>query len=262
MLGIDLQGRVAIVTGATKGIGLGVAKMLAKAGCSIAACSRQAEDGQLVQAFMSSMEEIGTQVFYQTCDVTQAASIQTFVEAVAGQFGKIDIVVSNAGMNVFKGVDDCTLDEWTFNTDLNLRSHWLISKASRPYLEASQHGGCVIVMTSNHAYSSIKGCFPYNTTKTALLGLVNAMALEWKNKIRVVGLAPGFIETEGGETWFQSFENPEEEKQKTIDRHLVAKLGTVEEVGAFCAFLASDFAKFMTGTTYLMDGGRSAIMQD
>jgi NAD(P)-dependent dehydrogenase (short-subunit alcohol dehydrogenase family) len=124
------------------------------------------------------------------------------------------------------------------------------------------NNGVIIVMTSNHAYHSIPGCFPYNVTKTALTGLVRALAIEWGPDIRVVGLAPGFIQTEGGEVWFESFADPEAEKDKTIKRHPAGKLGTVEEVGAFCAFLASDYARFITGTTYLMDGGRSAIMQD
>jgi len=262
MLGIDLNGRTAIVTGATRGIGLGVSEMLAKAGCHIAGCSTQPSTSETVQRFTNRVTDHGVRAFHQTCNMTRPEEVADFVKATATEFGSIDILISNAGVNVFKGVDACTLDEWAFNADLNLRAHWLISKACRPYLAKSPFGGCIVVMTSNHAYHSIPGCFPYNTTKAALPGLVRAMALEWKNSIRVVGLAPGFIETEGGEAWFQGFDNPEKEKQQTIDRHLVPKLGAVEEVGAFCAFLASGYASFMTGATYLMDGGRSAIMQD
>ena len=262
MLGIDLSGRVAIVTGSSRGIGFGVAKMLAQAGCHVAGCSLQERSSERVEQFLNIVESFGCQSFYQKCDITNPDDIQDFVSAVVERFDTIDILVSNAGVNVFKGVDDCSLDDWTFNINLNLRSHWLISKACRPYLQKSPYGGSIVIMTSNHAYNSISGCFPYNTTKTALLGLVNAMSLEWKNRIRVNGLAPGFIDTEGGDSWFHTFENPNAEKQRTIDRHLVPKLGSVDEVGAFCAFLASDYASFMTGTTYLMDGGRSAIMQD
>jgi NAD(P)-dependent dehydrogenase (short-subunit alcohol dehydrogenase family) len=99
-------------------------------------------------------------------------------------------------------------------------------------------------------------------TKTALTGLVRSQAIEWGPEIRTVGVAPGFIETPGNNKWFESFSDAEAERNRTIKLHPAGKLGSVEEVGAFCAFLASEYAAFMTGTTYLMDGGRSALMQD
>jgi NAD(P)-dependent dehydrogenase (short-subunit alcohol dehydrogenase family) len=148
-----------------------------------------------------------------------------------------------------------------YNYKLNLSSHWAISKLCKPYLERSDNG-VIIIMTSNHAFTSIPGCFPYNVTKTALTGLVRSLAMEWGPKIRTIGMAPGFIETPGNDKWFESFPDAEAERQRTIKLHPAGKLGTVEEVGAFCAYLATDYARFITGTTYLMDGGRSALMQD
>ncbi len=106
------------------------------------------------------------------------------------------------------------------------------------------------------------GCFPYNVTKTALTGLVRSLAIEWGPNIRTVGLAPGFIDTEGNQKWFDSFPDAEKERQRTIDMHPVKKIGTPEEVGAWCVFLSSEYASFASGTTYLLDGGRSALMQD
>jgi NAD(P)-dependent dehydrogenase (short-subunit alcohol dehydrogenase family) len=92
--------------------------------------------------------------------------------------------------------------------------------------------------------------------------LVRALAIEWGPSIRVIGIAPGFIETSGNDKWFESFPDAEAEHQRTISLHPAGKLGTAEEVGAWCAFLASDFAAFATGATYLIDGGRSALMKD
>ncbi len=117
-------------------------------------------------------------------------------------------------------------------------------------------------MASNHAFSSIAGCSPYNIAKTALTGLVRSLAIEWGPKIRTVGIAPGFIETPGNQVWFNSFADADKEKQRTIDLHPVKKLGTVEEIGGWCVFLASEYAGFASGVTYLIDGGRSALMQD
>lgn len=261
MLSINLSGKVAIVTGISSGIGAGVARVLAQAGCQVAGCSRKKEGDETVLNFRESIEEHGQKAYYKEVDVTIKEQIDAFVEDVIGVFGKVDMVVSNAGVNVFKGVSGCTEEEWMYNHELNLASHWRLGKATQPYLEKSA-GGVFIVMTSNHAYSSIPGCFPYNVTKTALTGLVRAMAIEWGPAVRVLGLAPGFVDTAGNDLWFNSFADPQAERERTIKLHPAGKLGTVEEVGAWCAFLASHFAAFATGTTYLLDGGRSALMQD
>lgn len=261
MLAIDLTDKVAIVTGVSSGIGAGVAKVLAKAGCHVAGCARAAEDDDSAKAFRESVEAFGKKAFYQTVDVTSKEQLAAFVDSVAQEFKQIDLVISNAGVNVFKGASDCTEEEWLYNHELNLASHWRLAKASRKHLDKSS-SGTFIVMTSNHAYSSIPGCFPYNVTKTALTGLVRAMAIEWGPSVRVLGLAPGFIDTPGNDKWFNSFPDAAAERQRTINLHPAGKLGTQEEVGSWCAFLASDFAAFATGTTYLLDGGRSALMQD
>lgn len=95
-------------------------------------------------------------------------------------------------------------------------------------------------------------------------GLIRALALAvQRNKdIHVISIAPGFIVTEGGEEWFNAFSDPKKKREKIIEIHPVRKLGTVEEVGALCAFLCSSYASFISGSTYLIDGGRSAVMQD
>jgi NAD(P)-dependent dehydrogenase (short-subunit alcohol dehydrogenase family) len=92
--------------------------------------------------------------------------------------------------------------------------------------------------------------------------LVRALSIEWGPSIRTVGIAPGFIDTPGNQKWFDSFEDAQDERQRTIDLHPVKRIGTPEEVGAWCAFLASDYAAFATGATYLLHGGRSALTQD
>ncbi|ANQ51660.1 SDR family oxidoreductase [Flammeovirga sp. MY04] len=261
MLAIDLSGKVAVVTGVSSGIGKGIAKMLAKAGCAIAGCGLRDASSTSVISFYQEVEEEGQKAIYVSCDVTKTEDLERFVKEVISSFGKIDILISNAGINVFKGAENCSLEDWEVNHNLNLKSHWYLSKLCKPYLDESDVG-VIEIMASNHAYTSIPGCFPYNVTKTALTGLVRSMAIEWGPKIRVVGLAPGFIQTEGADKWFNSFDDPKAERERTEKRHPVNKLGSVEEVGAQCAFLASPYSAFITGTTILMDGGRGAIMQD
>ena len=152
-----------------------------------------------------------TKTLYTVCDVTKEENLAVLVNNTIKEFGKIDILVSNAGKNVFEGAEDCTQAEWENNISLNLTSHWRIATLCKPYLE--QQKGIVIIMTSNHAFSSIPGCFPYNIAKTALTGLVRTLAIEWGPSIRAVGLAPGFIETSASKAWFDSFPNPDDERR-------------------------------------------------
>lgn len=261
MFEINLRGKVAMVTGVSSGIGFGIAKMLAKAGCAIVGCALEAKDSLEVQGFLSAVKEEGVPVYYHRADLSSISEMQVFVKAALAQFnGKLDILVSNAGKNFFEGAIDCGESEWQQNIDLNLSSHWRLAKLCKPYLELNN--GVIIIMTSNHASATIPGCFPYNVAKTALTGLVNSLAIEWGPSIRTIGIAPGFIDTQGNQNWFDSFDDPEKEKQRTIAMHPVKRLGTTEEIGGWCVFLASEYAAFATGTTYLIDGGRSALMQD
>lgn len=260
-LAIDLSGRVALVTGASSGIGAGIALMLAKAGADVAGCGLSDSSSAKASALESAIRALGRRAFYQQTNVENPGDLESLVSAVINEFGRIDILVSNAGRNVFRGAENCTEAEWIENMNLNLASHWRLAKLCKPHLEASGRG-VVQIMTSNHAWASIPGCFPYNVAKTALTGLVRSLAIEWGPKVRVVGIAPGFIETQGNDAWFASFSDPSRERERTIQSHPAGKLGSPEEIGAWSAFLASDYAAFSTGTTYLIDGGRLALLQD
>jgi len=259
-LEINLKNKTALITGVTSGIGAGIAKMFARAGADIAGCGRHSRDSDVAKRFTESVEECGAKTLYVQTDVTRVEQLQQLVDETISRFGKIDILVSNAGINFFEGAADCTEEEWMKNHDLNLAAHWRLAKLCKPYLQKQQ--GVIVIMTSNHAFATIPGCFPYNVTKTALTGLVRSLAIEWGPEIRTVGLAPGFIDTPGNQTWFNSFADAAEERQRTIALHPVKKIGTTEEVGAWCVFLASEYASFASGTTYLLDGGRSALLQD
>jgi len=254
MFQIDLAGKTVLITGVTSGIGACIAKMFAKAGANVSGCATSAECNE----FIKTSEENSIKTLYTQCDVTKEEDLQKLVQFTIKEFGRIDILISNAGRNIFEGAINCDEDHWQKNMDLNLTSHWLLAKLCKPHLE--KNNGVIIIITSNHAYSTIPGCFPYNIAKTALTGLVRSLAIEWGPAIRTIGLAPGFIDTAGNQKWFDSFPDSERERKRTIDLHPVKKIGTPEEVGAWCVFLASEYAAFASGTTYLIDGGRSALL--
>lgn len=249
--------RVAIVTGASQGIGWAIAKSFLANGDTVMGCACPSlENAPQAQRLLTDYPQL---FFYSSVDVTQTTEIKRFVENVEQQCGRIDIVVSNAGKNVFKGID-CDQADWDHNFDLNLRSHWYLAKCTRPALTKSH--GVILVITSNHAFSTMPGCAPYNISKRALLSLVQSLTIEWGPAIRTLGIAPGFIDTEGNQAWFDSHTDAQRAREKTVKKHPVGRLGRPEEVGDLCLFLASDRAGFIAGTTIVMDGGRSAIMQD
>ena len=246
---IDYKDKVVLVTGVSSGIGLGTACQFARAGAHVAGCSRKASGDKEAVAFRKAVEDAGVQAFYKQTDVTRPEELEELVEGTIRTFGRLE------------GAEGCTEERWQYNLDLNLAAHWRLAKLCKPYLEQSG-AGVILLMTSNHAFGTIPGCFPYSVTKTAITGLVRNLAIEWGPAIRTVGVAPGFIDTAGNDTWFDSFPDAEKERQRTIDLHPVKRIGTVEEVGALCVYLASPMANFISGTTILMDGGRSALMQD
>lgn len=261
MLQIDLSGKTVVITGVSSGVGQGVAKILARSGCKVVGCGRSSKDSDGAKEFLKNLIVEKAEGIYVSIDITSKQGQEKLVDKAIEAFGSIDFLISNAGVNVFEGAEYCTDDQWDFNMNLNLKAHWSLSKLCKPWLEKSGEG-VIILMTSNHGHSTIPGCFPYNVSKTAIKGLAQSLAIEWGPKIRTVALAPGFIDTPGNQTWFDSFPDAEAERQRTIDSHPVKKIGSVEDVGMLCAFLVSSMASFISGTTILMDGGRSALMQD
>jgi NAD(P)-dependent dehydrogenase (short-subunit alcohol dehydrogenase family) len=259
-LEINLENKVVLITGVTSGIGAAIATVFAKAGAHVAGCGRHEALSQEAVRFVKRVNDFKQEALYLQADVTVADDLQKLVQQTIDKFGRIDVLITNAGANVFEGAENCSEDAWIKNHELNLASHWRLAKLCKPYLEKNK--GVIIIMTSNHAYSTIPGCFPYNVTKTALTGLVRSLAIEWGPSIRTVGIAPGFIDTPGNQQWFDSFPDAAKERQRTIDLHPVKKIGSPEEIGAWCVFLASDYTSFASGVTYLIDGGRTALMQD
>lgn len=270
-LQIDLSGRRALITGVSSGIGLAIAAVLAEAGCDIAGCALEAADSTGAQAFRDAVRAWGRQGHYAAVDVRDGDALERWVaeaaSALGGEPGRVpgpvpvDIVVSNAGRSVFTGALTTTEAQWEDAIGLNLAAHWRVSRAAYPYLQAAP-SPVIIVIASNHAYATIPGCFPYNVAKAGLLGLVQSLAIEWGPKVRAVGIAPGFIETPNSAAWFDSFPDPGAERARTVARHPVGRIGTPREIGGLCAFLCSPYSAFISGSTILADGGRSALMQD
>lgn len=248
--------KVALITGTSQGIGLAVAETFLAQGYIVVGCGQSSVNSKKTPLLQESYPE---HYVYHQCDMSNIDEIDILVNKTLEQFERIDAVVSNAGKNVFSGVD-CSLEDWNKNFDLNLRSHWWLAKACHSALKSSK--GAFLVMSSNHAFYSLPGCAPYSISKHALIGLVQSMTLDWGRDFRTVGIAPGFIDTEGNQAWFDSHAEPDAIREKTIAQHPVGYIGKPEDVAELCLFLASSKASFIAGTTIVIDGGRSTVMAD
>lgn len=250
-----------MVTGVSSGIGAGIAAALAQAGADVAGCGVEPAESAGARDFLAAVAGHGRRAFYQAVDLTEAAATRAWVGQAAEQLGGVDCVVSNAGRNYHLGVAEATEAGFRENMDLNLAAHWRVAQAAKPYLDQAARP-VIIVIASNHAYYTIPHSFPYNVAKAGLLALVQSLALDWGPHIRAVGIAPGFVDTPMNIAWFSQFPDPAAKRAQVIGMHPAGRLGTVEEIGALTAFLCSPLAGFITGATYLIDGGRGAVMQD
>lgn len=258
---INLTDRKALVTGVSSGIGTGIAAAMARAGCDVAGCGLEAETSPGARQFLAQVQAAGRRAVYRQVDLGVAEAARGFVAEAAAALDGLDFVISNAGRNYNLGATPTTEAEWQANLDLNLAAHWRVAQAAKPFLDRAA-APVVVVIASNHAYYTLRHSFPYNVAKAGLLALVQSLAIEWGPHARAVGVAPGFVDTAMNVEWFGRFPDPAAKRAQVEALHPVGRLGTVEELGALCAFLCSPLAGFISGATLLVDGGRGAVMQD
>jgi NAD(P)-dependent dehydrogenase (short-subunit alcohol dehydrogenase family) len=251
MNGKILEGKTALITGASKGLGKAMALSLANAGARLALVSRNAD--QLNQT-AAAVRAAGGEASVFQADVRDESQVGQVEQAVSKQFGKLQILINNAGINIRKAVTDFTLVEWRDVMDTNLTSVFLMCRAFVPHMKGQGYGR-IINMTSIMSHVSIAARSAYSASKTGLLGLTRALALELApEKITVNGISPGPFATEMNTVLMQ---NPEL-NQQFISKIPLSRWGKVEEVGELAVYLCSEQAGFITGTDILIDGGWTA----
>jgi NAD(P)-dependent dehydrogenase (short-subunit alcohol dehydrogenase family) len=245
---VDLSGRVALITGASRGLGRAMALALGDAGARLALVAR---DTHKLNETAEAVRARGATAEVFQADVTDEEQVRALEQAVIGRFGKVHILINNAGINVRKPVTEFTLAEWRLVLDTNLTGVFLLCRAFVPHLRG--HGyGRILNLTSIMSHVAIAGRTAYCATKTGLLGFTRALALELApDQITVNGISPGPIATEMNTVIIQ---NPELNKQ-FVARIPVGRWGKEEEVGQLALYLCSDAASFITGTDILVDGG-------
>ena len=243
-----LEGRIALITGASKGLGKAMALALAERGARVALVSRDVEKLNAVAAEIR--DQGGASEVFQA-DVASEESVSALEKEVSSRLGKVQILINNAGVNVRKNITDFTLDEWNFVIGTNLTAVFLMCRAFVPHMKGSGYGR-ILNMTSIMSHISLPGRAAYSSSKAGLLGMTKALALELApDGVTVNGISPGPFATEMNTALMQ---NPEI-NQQFLSKIPVGKWGKVEDIGKLAGYLCSDDASFITGTDILIDGG-------
>ena len=252
MSALDLKGRVAVVTGGNGGIGLGMARGMAAAGAAIVVAGRNREkSGRAVK----ELQNLGAQAVAIEVDVADESSVNALICASAEQWGRLDVLVNNAGMNIRKQPQDLTLAEWRRVLDTNLTSAFMCSRAAYPIMKG-QGGGKIINIGSMMSIFGASFAPAYAASKGGMVQLTKSLAAAWaRDNIQVNAVLPGWIDSELTQAARREVPGLHE---NVLARTPAKRWGVGDDLGGIAVFLASPASDFVTGTAIPVDGGFSS----
>ena len=252
---LELEGKVAIITGASRGIGRGIANGLAAEGCHVVICARH--ENSLHEA-ATELRGHNVDVLALKKDVGQADQATSLVEEAVQKFGHVDILVNNVGGNRRTEFESSTDEDWQDILNLNLMSHVRVSRAVIPHMKKIENGSIIFIASVFGRECGGKTLSIYNTTKSGIISLAKTMATELScDNIRVNSIAPGSIRFPGG-SWDKRCNQDPEGMKEFVKREIpLGRFGTVEEVANVAAFLSSAKASLVTGACISVDGCQS-----
>lgn len=245
----DLTGRVAIVTGGSRGLGLEMAEGLAEAGAALMICARRE---QWLMPALSQLRERGFTVEGAMCDVAQPAQVQSVVDGTLARYGRIDILINNAGVTWGASPEAMPIEKWHMVLDVNLTGTFLFSQAVGRVMLTQQHGRIINVASVAGLHASVHGphYVGYAASKAGVMGLTRELAASWgRDGIRVNAIAPGFFHSRLADPAIPLAE-PAIKATSPI-----ARVGAAGELKGVAVFLASDASNYITGQVIVVDGG-------
>ncbi len=249
---MKLKDKVAIITGGSKGIGLGCARVFAKYGCTVVMVSRGQEAGEAAE---KELTDAGYAAHFCRCDVTSEADMHSAIDGTAERFGRLDCIVNNAGWHPpTMTIDQTTVDDYEKLLRLNLTSTFMGCKFAIPHLRETR--GSIINMSSEVALIGQAAAPSYVSTKAAQIGLTKALAIDLAPQtVRVNAVCPAGVLTPLMRQWADTQFDPKAALEIVDSWHLLGRMATIDEIGEVCAFLASQEASFITGQAICPDGG-------
>lgn len=254
---MKLKDKVAIVTGAAKGIGQGIAKVFVEEGAKVVVVDWDSEAGI---ATADELCKSGGEAIFVKCDVSNEENVKAMIQATLNKFGCINILVNNAGIGVYKSVLDTSSEDWDRCLDVNLKGQFLCSKYAIPHMQKVGKGA-IVNISSVHSFATVNGVAPYCASKGGITALTRNMAIDYGPMIRVNSIAPGWVLTPLIQSIFDSYPDPAAQRKSTESHQVMKRIGRPEDIGQAAAFLASDEASFITGTQLYVDGGLTAQLE-
>jgi len=254
-MNLDLQNKVAIVTGSTRGIGKGIAKMLLEEGCHVVICGRTKET---LEETVNEFKGLKGELLSINADVTIQDDIRNLTDKTITKFGTIDVLVNNVGGNRRNKFEETLEEDWQDIIELNMMSHVRMSKTVVPIMKKQKSGSIIFISSIFGRELGGPTLSIYNSTKSAIISLAKVMASELAGEgIRVNSVAPGSIIFPGG-SWDKRYKADPEKMEEFIKENLpIGRFGKVEEVANLVCFLASERASLITGTCINVDGCQS-----
>ena len=249
---MKLEGKGAIITGGSKGIGLGCAKIFAKYGCKVVIAARGEEEGEKVAG---ELRAAGPEALFVKCDVSSEADMRRLIDTTVEHFGQIDSIINNAGWHPPSlKIEDISTEDFESLLRLNLTSTFLGCKLALPHLKKTK--GSIVNMSSEVAVIGQANAVSYVATKAGQIGITRALALDVAIEgVRVNAVCPAGVMTPLMVEWAATEYDKDAALKMVHDYHARGKMGTIEEIGEICAFLASDESSFVTGQVLCADGG-------
>ncbi len=252
-----LEDKVAIVTGAAKGIGCGIASVFSKEGAKVVVADWDQEAGEKTA---NEIGQSGGDAIFVKTDVSNEEQVKNLVQKTLDKYGRIDLLVNNAGIGVYKSVLDATSEDWDKCLAVNLKGVFLCSKYTIPHMQKVGKGA-IVNISSVHSWATVNGVAPYAASKGGITALTRNMAIDYGPDIRVNAIAPGWVLTPLIQSIFDSYPDPAEQRRQVERRQVMKRIGRPEDIGHAAAFLASDEAAFITGTQLFVDGGLTAQLE-
>lgn len=251
----EMNGKVALVTGGTSGIGLAVAEMLLQSGAQVAIVGRNAAKGKIA---LNSLRKFLTNVVYIEADISLCEECKKIVQQTAATFGRVDIVVNSAGVYLERLIADTTESDWQTIMNTNVSGTYFTVKYAIPELRKTG-GGAIINISSDAGLKGNLQCTAYSSAKGAIIAFTRSVALEVAPyTIRVNCVCPGDVETPLFERQLAKVSDPKQYFESVRDLYPLGRIATPQEVSRVVCFLASPAASFVTGAIWTVDGGLTA----